>query len=64
MAGAAPCTITRPPRTKAYVLWSAGPNGRTFPPWIPLDSDKIKGNDTAKSVISNWIQDDIVNMSN
>ena len=49
---------------QSYVLWSAGPNGRTFPPWIPLDSDKIKGNDTAKSVISNWIQDDIVNMSN
>ena len=49
---------------QSYVLWSAGPNGRTFPPWIPLDSELVKNNDTAKSVISTWIQDDIVNMSN
>lgn len=49
---------------QSYVLWSAGPNGRTFPPWIPLDSDAIKNNDTAKSVISAWIEDDIINMSN
>ena len=47
---------------QSYVLWSAGPNGRTFPPWISLDA--YKGNSTALDVISKWIQDDIVNMSN
>lgn len=49
---------------QSYVLWSAGPNRCTFPPWIPLDSDKLKGNNDAKSVISEWIKDDLVNMSN
>lgn len=47
---------------QSYVLWSAGPNGKTFPPWIPLDT--YHGNSAALKVISDWIQDDIVNMSN
>ena len=47
---------------QSYVLWSAGPNGKTFPPWIPLDT--YQGNSTATSVISAWIKDDIMNLSN
>ena len=43
-----------------YTLWSAGPNGRTFPPWI---SKKNLGK-TANDVISKWTVDDIIHMSN
>jgi len=42
-----------------YQLWSAGPNRRTFPPWISrklLDANANRG-------IGMWIVDDIVNMS-
>ncbi len=45
---------------QSYVLWSAGPNGRTFPPWIPINTDNQAGHET----ISKWISDDIVNLSN
>ena len=44
---------------QSYVLWSAGPNGRTFPPWISreeLDS-------AANKCIGAWIEDDIIGMS-
>ena len=40
---------------QGYVVWSAGPNGRTFPPWISresLDSD-------ANKCVGYWIKDDI-----
>lgn len=43
-----------------YVVWSAGPNGRTFPPWIPRGT--LSGED-AKTV-GNWTADDITGMSN
>lgn len=42
-----------------YILWSAGKNGRTFPPWIAreeLDS-------AANKCVGAWIEDDIVSMS-
>jgi prepilin-type N-terminal cleavage/methylation domain-containing protein len=45
---------------QSYVLWSAGPNGKTFPPWVSrksLDS-------AANECVGIWIQDDIVSMSN
>ena len=45
---------------QSYRLWSAGPNGRTFPPWInreKLDSD-------AQKCTGYWIQDDIVGLRN
>lgn len=51
-----------PPPYQSYVLWSAGPNGRTFPPWVPLDSDDL--NADARKRIGMWIADDIVNLSN
>lgn len=44
-----------------YVLWSGGPNGKTFPPWVSRDS--LKSN-TAKSMVGSWTHDDIVHMSN
>ena len=41
-----------PPPYQSYTLWSSGPNGRTFPPWMEKPSgqeDRING----------WIKDDI-----
>lgn len=48
------------PPYQHYTLWSAGANGRTFPPWI--DRTKLKGK--ASECISKWIKDDIMHMSN
>lgn len=44
------------PPYQSYVLWSAGPNGKTFPPWISreaLDAD-------ANKCVEYWMRDDIV----
>jgi len=49
-----------PPPYQSYTLWSAGPNGRTFPPWI--DRKGLTGD--ANRCIGVWIQDDIIHMSN
>ena len=49
-----------PPPYQTYTLWSAGPNNRTFPPWI---SRKELGSDANKCV-GLWVEDDIVRMSN
>lgn len=49
-----------PPPHQSYTLWSSGPNGRTFPPWISrktLDS-------SANRCVGAWVVDDIVKMSN
>jgi len=49
-----------PPPYQSYTLWSAGPNGRTFPPWISrgdLDSQ-------ANKCVGLWTEDDIIRMSN
>ena len=48
-----------PPPYQTYTLWSAGPNLRTFPPWVSRESLDSKAN----RCISAWIEDDIVNMS-
>lgn len=47
---------------QSYTLWSAGPNGRTFPPWVPLDSSDLST--IARERISLWTQDDFIHMSN
>jgi prepilin-type N-terminal cleavage/methylation domain-containing protein len=47
---------------QSYVLWSAGPNGRTFPPWVPLDSSDL--NAAARERIGMWTRDDYTQMSN
>lgn len=45
---------------QSYVVWSAGPNERTFPPWISR-KDLDAGQNKAVGV---WTEDDIVHMSN
>lgn len=55
-----------PPGAQSYTLWSAGPNGRTFPPWADKTGilDK-RPNDRAKGsalTVSQWLEDDIVGM--
>jgi len=49
------------PPYQGYRLWSAGPNGKTFPPWFP---DEEIENLKEKTTIRNWLSDDIVHMSN
>ncbi len=51
-----------PPPHQNYVLWSAGANGRTFPPWISRQNRNLSGD--AKKQISEWTGDDIIHMSN
>ncbi len=46
---------------QSYRLWSAGPDGKTFPPWIPLDTIK---NESDKRTAAAWMADDIMFMSN
>jgi len=52
------------PPYQSYRLWSAGPNGATFPPWI--SEEEIDRDSTLRShrtTIQNWRSDDIVHMS-
>lgn len=53
---------SRPPY-QSYRLWSAGPNGKTFPPWATQDEIALMNSADQKKV-ANWIADDIVQMSN
>ena len=46
---------------QSYRLWSSGSNGRTFPPWISVDS---LGDDNDKKTALRWMADDITIMSN
>ena len=45
-----------PPPYQSYRLWSSGPDGKTFPPWISLES--LSSSDRAKA--AKWIEDDVV----
>ena len=49
------------PPYQSYRLWSAGPNGRTFPPWYPLENIQ---NTADRQTAANWVGDDIIFMSN
>lgn len=40
---------------QSYRLWSGGPNGKTFPPWI----DTSTLDDKQKSTVAKWTEDDI-----
>ena len=40
---------------QSYKLWSAGPNGKTFPPWVDLSS--LEG--SARTTAAGWMVDDI-----
>ncbi len=48
---------------QSYRLWSAGENKRTFPPWIS-DEEISKLNGTDRTMVLNWLSDDIVKMKN
>jgi len=45
---------------QTYALWSAGPNKRTFPPWV----DRKTLGSAANKCVGAWIADDIIRMSN
>lgn len=45
---------------QTYAIWSAGKNGRTFPPWISRKSLKSDVN----RCVQVWVADDIIHMSN
>ena len=45
---------------QSYTLWSAGANGRTFPPWLSIDD--LGSN--AKKCILLWTVDDLTRMKN
>ncbi|MBO7684154.1 MAG: type II secretion system protein GspG [Kiritimatiellae bacterium] len=48
---------------QSYTLWSAGSNGKTFPPWVPEDEMRSMG-EGERSVVQEWVADDIIHMSN
>lgn len=48
------------PPYQNYTLWSAGPNGKTFCPWVPLNS--LNRDEATKA--GNWMADDIIQMGN
>lgn len=50
-----------PPPFQSYRIWSAGSNGRTFPPWMPFSSLKSDGD---RKTAANWMADDIMYLSN
>lgn len=53
------------PPYQSYRLWSAGPNKKTFPPWIT--EEEFNSDSTLKksrATIQEWISDDVVHMSN
>ena len=45
---------------QSYVLWSAGANHRTFPPWAAREKLTSEQN----KCVGAWIEDDIIHMSN
>lgn len=45
---------------QSYTLWSSGPNGKTFPPWI--SGDKLSAQEL--DLKAKWSKDDITHMSN
>ena len=49
------------PPYQSYRLWSAGSNGYTFPPWVPLDT---LSSDADRKTASNWMADDVMHMNN
>ena len=50
-----------PPPFQSYRIWSSGPNGATFPPWMPFSALK---NDADRKAASEWMADDIMYLSN
>lgn len=55
-----------PPGAQSYVLWSAGPNRRTFPPWVDktglVNQRPNDPGNGSRMTIGEWLEDDIVGM--
>jgi len=47
---------------QSYTLWSAGANGRTFPPWLMEHLDSYSS--AEQETITGWTKDDISHMAN
>jgi len=45
---------------QSYTLWSSGPDGKTFPPWIARD--QLSGKEL--ELAAKWTKDDMTHMSN
>ena len=52
-----------PPPHQGYTIWSAGPNGKTFPPWVTDEELKSLKSDELQTV-QGWIADDLTKLSN
>lgn len=48
------------PPYQSYRLWSAGPNGNTFPCWISYDAVKKQKGKKDATLMQEWISDDII----
>lgn len=53
-----------PPPYQTYRIWSAGANGKTFPPWVSPEELKSGQLSRYADLIRSWIADDLVHMSN
>ena len=49
------------PPYQSYTLWSSGANGKTFPPWMDLGQ---LNSDSDRKTATEWLADDIIQMSN
>ena len=50
---------------QSYRLWSAGPNGVTFPPWLDRETiERDMGGRSALEAVAKWTKDDISHLSN
>ena len=47
---------------QTYTLWSAGEDGKTFPPWVPDEEFRNMGSDRQTAL--KWLSDDIMHMKN
>ena len=52
-----------PPPHQSYILWSAGENGKTFPPWVSDEELANLDEDDRKTALQ-WMSDDIMHMKN
>ena len=48
------------PPHQSYRLWSAGPNGNTFPAWLPPSEYDNSGLGVNGDVIRRWVVDDVI----
>ena len=48
---------------QSYTLWSAGKDGKTFPPWVP-DEEIEQLSAKEREMVRKWLSDDVVHMKN